>query len=177
VDRLKERELTFANKLARAAWQLTWLLLYRPTPVIVHGWRRLLLRLFGATIAAKTRPYPSAKIWAPWNLTMREGSCIGPNVDCYSVDAIELGVGATVSQYSYLCTASHDYNRQDHPLVTAPIRVGERAWVAADVFVGPGVTIGDGAVVSARSTVIRDVDAWAVVAGPAAFEIKKRQLR
>lgn len=96
---------------------------------------------------------------------MEEHSCLSHQVDCYCVDEIYLGPRVTVSQYSYLCTASHDYTLRSMPLVTAPIRIEADAWVTADVFVGPGVTIGEGAVIGARSTVLRDVEPWAVVAG------------
>jgi putative colanic acid biosynthesis acetyltransferase WcaF len=174
---MQQLQLTPGNKLLRAMWQVIWLLLYRPSPIPLHAWRRVLLRLFGATIEANARAYPSTKIWAPWNLTMRQNSCMGPYVDCYCVDKIELGVGATVSQYSYLCSASHDYMKRQHPLITAPIHVHDHAWVAADVFVGPGVTIGEGAVVFARSTVVRDIEAWMVVAGPDAKVKKRRELK
>jgi putative colanic acid biosynthesis acetyltransferase WcaF len=81
------------------------------------------------------------------------------------VDKIELGAHVTVSQYSFLCTATHDYTQHDMPLVTAPIYIGAHAWVTADVFVGPGVTIGEGAVIGVRSTVLHDVPPWSVVAG------------
>lgn len=162
---LTSRKLTFANKLARGLWGLVWLFLFRPTPRPLHRWRCFLLRCFGADIGAGVRVYQSARVWAPWNLVMGNGSCLGDEVDCYCVDTVRLGAGATVSQYSYLCTASHDYRRRSHPLVTAPIDIGEAAWVAADVFVGPGVTVGAGAVVGARSTVLKDVPPWVVVAG------------
>jgi putative colanic acid biosynthesis acetyltransferase WcaF len=119
-------------------------------------------------------PYPSAKIWAPWNLEMGDHSCLSEKVDCYSVDTIRLGPHAIVSQYSFLCTASHDYTDPTMPLITAPIIIEAGAWVAADVFVGPGVTIGEGAVVGARSSVFKDVDPWTVIAGNPARAIKKR---
>jgi putative colanic acid biosynthesis acetyltransferase WcaF len=125
----------------------------------------MILRLFGATVGAHAHPYPLARIWAPWNLTMDVASCLSDHVDCYSVAPITIGAYATVSQYSYLCTASHDYRDPTMPLVIAPITVGADAWVAAAVFVGPGVQIGPGAVVGARSTVTQDVAPWAVVAG------------
>lgn len=96
---------------------------------------------------------------------MGDHSCLSHQVDCYCVDKVYLGPRVTVSQYSYLCTASHDYTRSDMPLVTAPIRIEADAWVTADVFVGPGVTIGEGAVVGVRSTVLRDIEPWTVVAG------------
>lgn len=149
----------------RAIWHIVWILLFRPSPVPLYGWRCFLLRCFGARVGVGAHPYPSARVWAPWNLVMGEHSCLSHQVDCYCVDKVYLGPRVTVSQYSYLCTASHDYNRRDMPLVAAPIRIEADAWVTADVFIGPGVTVGEGAVVGARSTVLRDVEPWTVVAG------------
>lgn len=140
----------------------------------MHAWRCLLLRLFGAKIGRNVRAYQSARIWAPWNLEMADGSCLGDFVDCYCVDRISLGERATVSQYSFLCSASRDYTRRSMPLVTAPITIGADAWVAADVFVGPGVCVGEGAVVGARSTVTKDVAPWTVVAGSPPRVVGKR---
>lgn len=108
---------------------------------------------------------------------MGDHSCLSYQVDCYCVAPINIGAHATVSQYSYLCTASHDFERPNMPLTTAPIVLGEGAWVTADVFVGPGVTIGQGAVVGVRSTVLHDVEPWTVVAGNPARLIKRRELR
>lgn len=161
------------NQLVRVLWHTVWLVAYRPSPKILHGWRRFLLRLFGAKIARNAYPHPSVKIWAPWNLEMESLSCLGPQVDCYCVDKVVLRARATVSQYSFLCTATHDYREPRMPLVTAPIVIGERAWVAADVFVGPGVTVGDGAVVGARSSVYRDVGPYTVVGGNPARVLKR----
>jgi putative colanic acid biosynthesis acetyltransferase WcaF len=172
---LSYKKISALNKFVRVIWQVVWLLLYRISPVPFHGWRRFLLRVFGATIEEGAHPYPSARIWAPWNLTMRRHSCLSHFVDCYSVDRIELGIHVTVSQYSYLCTASHDYTSPDMPLITAPIVIGDYAWVTADVFVGPGVRIGDGAVIGARSTITRDVMPWSVVAGSPPKFIRSRE--
>jgi putative colanic acid biosynthesis acetyltransferase WcaF len=93
------------------------------------------------------------------------------------VAPISIGVQAVVSQYSYLCSASHDYEAPDLPLITAPIVVGARAWVAADAFVGKGVIVGEGAVVGARASVFKNVEPWTVVGGNPARSIKKRILR
>ena len=174
---LRRHHLSLANKLARTAWQVVWLLLYRPTPRLFHPWRCLLLRLFGAKLGRAVHPYPSARIWAPWNLEMGDHACLSEGVDCYCVAPIRIGAHTTVSQYSFLCTASHDYTRADMPLVTAPITIGERAWITADVFVGPGVTIGDGAVVTARSSVFTDIPPWVVARGNPAVPVKARVLQ
>ncbi len=161
------------NQVMRSLWQVVWLFAYRPSPKAFHGWRRFLLRMFGAKISRNAYPYPSVKVWAPWNLEMDEMSCLGPDVDCYCVDKVVLGVGATVSQYSFLCTAGHDYRLSNRPMITAPITIGQRAWVAADAFIGPGVTVGEGAIVGARASVFRDIEPWAVVGGNPAQVIRK----
>lgn len=172
-----ERHLSRRNKLARAVWNIVWLALYRPSPVMLHGWRRFLLRSFGARVGVGAHPYPSSRVWAPWNLTMGDDSCLSHHVDCYCVDKVYLGSRATVSQYSFLCTASHDYRLRSMPLVTAPIRIEADAWVTADVFIGPGVTVGEGAVIGARSTVLRSTRPWTVVAGNPAKEIGPRTMQ
>jgi len=162
------------NKIGRVLWQIAWMFAYRPTPKVLHGWRRLVLRMFGASIEKGAHPYPSAKIWAPWNLTMKAHSCLGPDVDCYCVDKVLVGEHATVSQYSFLCAASHDYRDTRMPLISAPIVIEACAWVGADAFIGPGVRVGQGAVVGARASVYRDVDPWTVVGGNPARVINKR---
>jgi putative colanic acid biosynthesis acetyltransferase WcaF len=149
---LKPLHLSIGNRLMRSIWAVIWALLYRPSPRPLHAWRCMLLRLFGAKLGDKVHPYPSSRVWAPWNLEMGDHACLGDDVICYSVDKVRVGAHTTISQYSYLCTASHDYADLTMPLVTAPIVIGSRVWIAADVFVGPGVTIGDGTVVTARSS-------------------------
>lgn len=165
-----------ADRLRRMGWGLCWLILYRLSPVPFHGWRRMLLRMWGATIEAGVHPYPDARIWAPWNLTMRHGSCLGPGSDCYNVARVEIGANAVVSQKAYLCTASHDFRDRNFPLTGAPIAIGAGVWVAATAFVGPGVTIGAGAVVGAAAVVSRSVDPMTIVAGNPARKIGVRQI-
>jgi putative colanic acid biosynthesis acetyltransferase WcaF len=169
--------LSLANRLGRAAWSIVWLFLFRPSPKPLHAWRRFLLRLFGAHIAAGAHPDPSCKIWAPWNLTMGPHSCLANYVDCYCVAPIELGAFALVSQYSYLCAATHDYQHPEFPLIPKPIVIGARAWVAAGAFIGPGVEVGEGAVCGARSVVMRDVEPWTICAGNPAKPIRRRTMR
>ncbi len=168
---------SFRNKVARAIWGLAWLLLYRPTPKPLHGWRRGILRLFGARIGLGAHPHASAKIWAPWNLEMGDHSCLSPQVDCYCVAPVKIGAHATVSQYSFLCTATHDIEDPEMRLVTKPIHIGDGAWIAAGAFIKPGVNVGEGAVVGARACVFKDVPPWTVVGGNPAHPIKQRRLR
>lgn len=164
------------NKIERMLWNGVWLFLYWPSPRPFHAWRRFLLRLFGADIGQGARPYPAARIWLPRNLTMGAHSRLSDYVDCYCVDAIHIGANTVVSSYCYLCAASHDHTDPNFGLTTAPIHLGEGVWIAADSFLAPGVTVGDGAVVGARSSVFDDVEAWTIVAGSPAEFIKPRRL-
>lgn len=164
----------FSDKLRRAVWGVIWFLFYRPSPVVLHGWRRFLLRAFGAQIAQAAHPYPSAQIWAPWNLVMEARSCLGPKANCYSADKIVLEEDCVVSQGTHLCSASHDFRDPEFPLITGPIIIGRGAWVAAEAFIGPGVHIGAKSVVGARAVVVKNVQPGDVVGGNPARIIAKR---
>ena len=164
-----------AHKLKRLVWQAVWLLLYRPSPVPLHGWRRFLLRAFGAQVAGDAHPYPSAKVWAPWNLTMRAQRCLGPHSECYNACMVTLGKRAIVSQHAYLCTPSHETD-DAFTLIGAPIVLENCAWVAAKAMVGPGVTVGRGAVVGAGAVAMKDVAAGKVVVGNPAREVSESEL-
>ncbi|MEQ1859599.1 MAG: putative colanic acid biosynthesis acetyltransferase [Chthoniobacteraceae bacterium] len=164
---------SLSHRLARAAWSLCWLLLCRWTPRPLHGWRALVLRAWGAKIGARTHVYPGVKIWAPWQLTLGDDACIADGADIYNVAPITLGARAVVSQDAFLCTASHDHRREDFPLITAPIVLGTRAWVAARAIVLMGVKLGDGAVAAAGSVVTRDVAPGSVVAGNPARVVRE----
>jgi putative colanic acid biosynthesis acetyltransferase WcaF len=135
------------------------------------------LRIFGAKVNKRSVVYSSTIIYMPWNLEMEEFSVLGPEVDCYNVAKIKIGAHATVSQKTYLCAASHDVSDSKMPLITSPIVIEDHAWVAADVFIGMGVTIGQGAVVGARSSVFKNVEPWTIVGGNPAKFIRKRVIR
>lgn len=167
---------SFSNKVGRVVWGIVWALAFRPTPRMLFGWRRLLLRAFGAQIGRNARIAPTVRIWVPWNLSVGEETSIGYQVQCYCVDRITIGSHATVSQETFLCSASHDVTDPHMKLIHAPIRIEDQAWVCSRAFVGPGVVVGPGAVVGACAVVTRDVPAWTIVAGNPARAIKARVL-
>ena len=170
--------LSWQNQFVRLLWIITWGLLARPFPrSLGSSWKRFLLRLFGAKIHKTAIVYSSVRIYMPWQLEMHEYSCLAPEVDCYNVAKIRIGAHTTVSQKSYLCSASHDITDSSHPLITAPIIIKEKAWVSASCFIGMGVTVGEGAVVGATASVFKDVEPWTVVGGNPAKFIKKRELK
>jgi putative colanic acid biosynthesis acetyltransferase WcaF len=163
------------SKIIRWFWRLIWFFLFKPTPRNFHFWRCFLVKVFGAKLGKGVHLYPTVQIWAPWNLEMGDFSCLGDNVDCYSVDKILIGKNTTISQYTFLCTASHDYHYSSMPLVSSPIIIGDNVWIAADVFVAPGVNILDCAVITARSTVLSDISSLSIYSGnPATFSKKRK---
>lgn len=170
--------LSRKNQVVRMLWTIVWGVFARPLPRSVgSGWKRFLLRLFGARIDATAIVYSSAKVYYPANLTMGAYACLASDVDCYNVAPVTIGANSTVSQGAYLCTASHDITDPLNPLVTKPIVIEDQAWVAAGAFVGMGVTIGQGAVVGARAAVFKDVEPWTVVGGNPAKFIKRREIK
>ena len=176
MEKLKISQISKNNRLGRGGWGIVNALLFRPSPRPFFAWRRFLLRCFGARIHRTALVYPTTRIWAPWNLNMAAHSCLGDYVDCYNVACVSLETKATVSQYSFLCTASHDFDSVQHSLVTASIVLKPFSWITADVFVAPGVTVGDGAVVLARSTVLQDVEAWKVSGGNPLRVLRERRV-
>lgn len=165
------------NKLGRVLWATVWVLLFRPSPRLLYGWRRFLLRAFGARIGRNARLSPSVRIWAPWNLVVGAEVSVSHDVDCYCVDRLTIEDHATVSQYSLLCTASHDVTDPHMRLISAPVTLCAQSWVCAGAFVGPGVTVGAGAVVAARAVVVKSLDAWTIHGGNPARFLKTRDVR
>lgn len=161
--------------IKRVLWGVVWTLLFRPSPrLFFDGFRCALLRAFGAKIGSGVRIANTVKVLYPWELEIGEGSWVGWNADIYNYARVKIGKQAVVSQYSYLCTGTHDYTDPKFPLIFFPITIGDQAWVAADCFVAPGVTIGDGAIVASRSVVTKDQPAWMICAGHPCKPIKER---
>lgn len=172
-----EPSFSFKNRARRQVWNTVSWFLFRPTPRTLHSWRRMLLRLFGAKIGRGCKVYPAAVVWAPWNLEMGDLAMIADRVNVYSMDKITIGERAIVSQGAHLCAGTHDYESKTFQLYTKPITIHADAWVCAECFIGPGVTVGEGAVVGARCVTFADVPPWTVVSGNPSREIKKRVIR
>jgi putative colanic acid biosynthesis acetyltransferase WcaF len=162
--------------IRRLLWSFgKWALRLSPRPCF--GWRRFVLRSFGAHIGTHVHIYPSARVYFPWNLTAGDWTAIGEDCLIYNLGPVLLGEKVTISHRAHLCAGTHDYQLADLPIRMPPIMVKNQAWICADAFIGPGVTIGEGAVVGARAVVMRNVEPWTVVAGNPATYLKDRQLR
>lgn len=163
----------------RPAWvvQLWWIveaLLFRPSPQFLYGWRRWLLRSFGATVGRDVILRPTVRTQFPWKVSIGDYAWVGDDVVLYSLGDITIGEHAVVSQNCYLCTGSHDPADPTFPIFSVPIVIGAECWLASDVYVAPGVTIGRGTLVGARSSVFKSLPGGKVCMGSPARVVKDR---
>jgi len=168
---------SLGNRLFRMVWIATWLLLARFTPPPLHGWRRLLLRAFGAKIGPGVRVHGSVTIWHPSNLEIGAQALVGPGARIYNQGHVRIGRGTVISQRAHLCASSHDIDDPDFQLVLRPITLGDGCWVAAEAFVGPGVAMADGSILGARGALFASTEPNGVYSGNPAGLIKHRAFR
>ena len=159
------------------AGRLLWTLvfpLFRLSPRLLWGWRRLLLRTFGAHIGPEVQINPTVRVTIPWNLNIGEECALGDGAILYALGPIKIGARVTISQGAHLCAGTHEWRCTDMPLVRSPIQVESDVWICADAFIGPNVKLGRGAIVGARAVAVRDVPSGVIVAGNPAREIGRR---
>jgi len=166
------RKWTRREQAGRLLWAFASpLFVLSPRPL--WGWRRAMLRIFGAQIGAGAHVYPNVRITIPWHLDLGEQCAVGDRSILYALGFITVGPRATVSQGAHLCAGTHDITRAERPLLKSPINIGADAWIAADAFIGPDVTIGERAIVGARAVVMKDVAPDSIVVGNPARPIRK----
>ena len=165
---------SLGNRLFRVLWMATWLVLARFTPPPLHGWRRLILRAFGAKVGKGARVHASVAIWLPANLELGENVLIGPGARLYNQGRIAIGARSVVSQRAHICASTHDVRDPLFQLVCRPVAIGEQCWVAAEAFVGPGVAMGDRSVLAARGALFGNAEVDGVYGGNPAVWLKDR---
>jgi putative colanic acid biosynthesis acetyltransferase WcaF len=165
---------TSRELLGRALWDFLQVPLFRWTPRPLWAWRRGILRLFGAEVGRDVHVYPTVRIFVPWNLRIEDEAAIGDRAIIYCLGPIRIGARATVSQYAHLCAGTHDYTKAEMPLVKETIEIGGDAWICADAFVGPGVRVGERAILGARGVAMRDLAAGMIYAGNPARPVRQR---
>ncbi|MBI1399413.1 MAG: colanic acid biosynthesis acetyltransferase WcaF [Hyphomonas sp.] len=177
LDRFENGHWTRGRPIAvELLWILTSSLLVRSwLPGLLH--RRFLLRLFGASIGRGVVIKPGVRVKFPWRLSVGDNSWIGEDAWIDNLAPVKIGSNACVSQGAYICTGSHDWSSETFDLITKPITIADGAWVAAKSTVGPGVTVGEGAVLGLGSTASKNLDPWCIYSGSPAKFVKRRTLR
>ena len=155
-------------------WWIVQKIFFELSPQFMYGWRRFLLRLFGAKIGKGVILRPTAKIQFPWKVSIGDYSWIGDEVVLYSLGDIVIGNNVVISQKSYLCTGSHNYKSKNFDIYSKKIIIEDKVWIATDVFIAPGITIGEFSIIGARSSVFNDIPSGYICYGNPAKIIKKR---
>lgn len=163
-----------AGRLKEAAWILVSALLFRLCPFSFSRFKCLILRLFGARIGANVVIKPQVKITFPWKLELGSNVWLGEESWLLNLERIRIGDNVCISQRAFLCTGSHDYKQPAFDLIVKPILVEDGAWLCADSWVGPGVTVGTHAVLSAGGVATKDLEAWGIYQGNPAIRTKER---
>lgn len=176
LDRTARYPYSRNEYIKRMLWNIVQATLFRYSLPRAFGFRRWLVRLFGAKIGEHSGMRPNVRIVHPWLLEMGEWSMLGHGVVIYNLGPVKIGDHSVLSQEVYVCAGTHDYTKPNLPLVRPTITIGDGVWVAAQAFVGPGVTIGDNCVIAARAVVVKDIPDGVVAGGNPCRVIKPRPM-
>ena len=165
------------NAFVVQLWWLVQATVFNWSPQFMYQFRAMLLRLFGAQIGKGVLVRPTVCVTYPWKLTIGDNSWVGDDVVLYSLGEISVGSNTVISQRSYICAADHDHSDTAFSIHSKPVSIGDSVWIATDVFVAPGVRIGDGTVVGARSSVFKDLPSNVICNGTPAQMRRQRIFR
>lgn len=177
LDRVAGYPYPLSDYIRRFAWNIVQATLIRFSPGRAMGWRRFWLKRFGAKVGKLSGIRPTTRIVHPWLLKLDDFAMLGDGVTVYNLGQITVGEHSVVSQNVHLCAGTHDYTKPDLPLIRSTITIGRGVWICVDAFIGPGVTVGDNAVVGARAVVVSDIEAGVVAAGNPAKTVKQRDMK
>ena len=165
-----------AGAFKEALWLIVSRVLFQWCPFCLSPFKRSVLRLFGAHVGKGVVIKPEVKITFPWKLTLGEEVWLGEESWLLNLAPIIIASNACISQRAVLCTGNHNYTSPAFDLITAPIQVGQGAWIGANAFVSPGVSVGGHAVLTAGSAATKDLEPYGVYQGNPAVLVRQRQI-
>lgn len=166
-----------AGVIKEALWLIASTILFRLCPFSFSALKRAVLRMFGAQVGRGVVIKPQVKITFPWKLTIGDHVWLGEECWLLNLEQIVIGNNVCISQRAFLCTGSHNYKSPSFDLIVKPITVGEGVWLGASCWVGPGVTIGSHAVLTAGSVTSQNLEPFGIYRGTPAVLIKQRAIQ
>lgn len=164
------------SKVVVQLWWIVEKTLFAWSPQFFYGWRRFLLRLFGAKIGKNVLIRSSAKFTYPWKVSIGDYTWVGEDCILYSLGNITIGKHVAIAHGVYFNTGLHDYSKESFDINYKEVVIEDQAWVTNDVYIAPGVRIGKGCVIGARSNVFKSMPEGYICYGNPAKAIKKRRL-
>src|SRR5260370_41127302 len=120
------RKYSRGEQFRRLLWAVgQWLVRLSPRPFF--GWRRWVLRAFGAQVGPNVNVYPSTRVYMPWNVEIGEWAGIGEDVFIYSLGRVRIGRCATISYRTHICAGTHDFTDPALPLVKPTVVIAADA--------------------------------------------------
>ena len=134
----------------------------------------LVLRFFGARIGRNVRIKPGVQVKFPWKLVIHDNVWIGENAWLDNIDFITIESNVCISQGAYLCTGNHDWSQKSFDLIYAPVKICSGAWIAARAIVGPGVEVGNSAILTMGSVAAKSLEPGFIYSGIPACRVRQR---
>ena len=170
---------SLSSRIKSAVWLMVNRTFFRWSPFFMHGWRVLILRLFGAKIGRAARVKRTVIFKCPWNLILGDEVMICDNAHVFCEGKVIIGDRAQIGENTWILTGSHDVDSYDFKFECAPIRIGKASWIATNAMILSGrseTIIGDGAVVAAGSVVVKNVGGGEIVGGSPARYLRRREI-
>lgn len=164
------------SKSFEIVWYLAKLTFIQSSVPWPNAFKAVVLRVFGARVGRGLYLRPGVNIHFPWRLSVGDNVWIGDRCTILNLEPVVLADNVALAHEVYLAAAGHDVSSPTFAYANRPITVRSGAWIATRAYVGPGVTIGEHAVVAAAAAVVKDVDDWSIVAGVPARVIGRRRL-
>ncbi len=162
------------SKVTVQLWWIVQATLFSWSPQFLYGWRAFLLRLFGAQIGKHVKVRSTVKVTYPWKVTIGDYTWVGDDCMLYSLGEIRIGSHVAIAHKVYFNTGGHEYDKKTFDIFFKPLVIEDECWITTDVYVAPGVTIGKGTIVGARSSVLKDLPGGKICVGTPAKPIADR---
>ena len=160
----------------RVFWYFTNILVFKSSFFTSYLLKRVVLKIFGAKIGKNVIIKPNVNIKYPWKLQLGEHVWIGEGVWIDNLDFVIIGNHCCISQGALLICGNHDYTKTTFDLVVKRIVLEDGVWIGAKSVVCPGVVARTHAILTAGSTISKDMQAYSIYRGNPAEKVKSRDI-
>jgi putative colanic acid biosynthesis acetyltransferase WcaF len=162
------------SAIKRIVWFVLNALFIKNSFIPIYGFKRTLLRSFGASIGKGVVIKNGVNIKYPWFLEVGDFSWIGENVWIDNLGKVQIGAHVCISQGAFLLCGNHRFDRSTFDLEVRPIVLEDCVWIGAKAVVCPGVICGSHSVLAVGSVATKSLDSYGIYQGNPCNKIKKR---
>jgi putative colanic acid biosynthesis acetyltransferase WcaF len=164
------------SAIKRTVWFVLNALFIKNSFIPFYGFKRTLLRSFGATIGNGVVIKNGVNIKYPWFLKVGDFSWIGENVWIDNLGQVTIGANVCISQGALLLCGNHRFDRPTFDLMVRPIVLEDGVWIGAQAVVCPGVICKSHSVLTVGSVASKSLDEYGIYQGNPCMKIKSRKI-